>query len=152
MKLAIVIEGVPNSGKTSTIKTLINSYGNKTLSRMKRGWNRIFLNRNFEYLKLDFYCVPASPSETNIKLSQRFPNWQPEVLIVALQVNGQHYSSSQAFLNNHNYNVLRYSMINQSGSQIWERFNQTNRIQKLDNRVDEIVKDIRQFITSNQII
>lgn len=112
MKLAIVIEGVPNSGKTSTIRELINSYGNRTLRVMRRGWNRIFLNRNFTYLKLDFYCVPASPSETNIELNQRFADWRPDVLIVALQINGQHYLSSQNFLNNNNYNILRYSIVN----------------------------------------
>lgn len=152
MKLAIVVEGLPNSGKTSTIRELVNSYGNKTLSVMRKGWNRIYLNRNFEYLKLDFYCVPASPSETNIELSQRFPDWHPDVLIVALQINGQHYISSQTFLNVNNYNILTYSITNQEGNRTWERFDDTNKVDKLRERADEIVEDIKKFISAHGII
>ncbi len=152
MKLAIVIEGHQNSGKTSTIRELINTYGNKSISQMKRGWQRLFLNQTFEYLKLDIYCVPASPSETGIELIKRFPKWKPEVLIVAVQPNGQHYSSSNTFLNNNNYTVLRYSLTNNSGNLDWDRFNQTNKSIKLRNRADEIILDIRNFIKTNNLI
>ncbi|MHC9087455.1 hypothetical protein ACXIHB_01960 [Tenacibaculum sp. IMCC1] len=152
MKLAIVIEGHQNSGKTSTIKELINSYGNKSISQMKRGWQKLFLNSIFKYLKLDIYCVPASPSETNIELIKRFPNWVPEVLIVAVQPNGQHYSSSMSFLTNNNYQILKYSLTNNNGNLDWDRFDSSTKQNKLSNRADEIIFDIRSFINNNNLI
>jgi GTPase SAR1 family protein len=41
MRLAILIIGPQNSGKTSTIKHLIKLYNGKTLTIMKAGWNEI---------------------------------------------------------------------------------------------------------------
>jgi GTPase SAR1 family protein len=152
MKLAILIQGEQNSGKTSTIRELINRQSGKTVSNMRKGWQRIFLNQQFGYLKLDVYCVPASPSETNIKLGDRFQNWNPEVLIVAEQPSGRHYADTLNFLNSNNYNVLTFTIANTSGSLDWERFTNSNRAIKLGNRVNQIVTGIRQFITSNNLI
>ena len=153
MRLAIVIEGSQNSGKTSTIKNLVNCYGNKNISQMKRGWQRIFLNNSFQYLKLNFYCVPASPSETGIELKKRFNNiWIPEVIIVALQPNGKHYSSSNVFLTNNNYSILRYRINNSNGNSDWDRFNNNTKVRKLNNRANQIIGDIRQFINNNNLI
>lgn len=152
MKLAIVIEGNQNSGKTSTIKELVNIYGNKSVSQMKRGWQRLFLNKIFEYLKLDVYCVPASPSETGIELKKRFPNWMPEVLIVAVQPNGQYYSSSYNFLNTNSYHILSYKISNVKGTKDWDRFDNITKSTKLGNRANEIIMDIRKFINTNGLI
>ena len=88
MKLAILILGVQNSGKTSTIKHLINTHSTKTLSIMRAGWNIIYFNSSFMSLRLNFFCVPASPTETNKKLSFRFTTPLPTVLIVAEQSGG----------------------------------------------------------------
>lgn len=152
MKLAILIQGEQNSGKTSTIRELINLQSDKSVSNMRRGWQRIFLNKQFKYLKLDVYCVPASPSETNIKLGDRFPKWMPEVLIVAEQPSGKHYSDTINFLNNNNYNVLNFAISNTNGNSDWERFTNSDRTIKLGNRTNHIVSEIRQFIAINNLI
>lgn len=152
MRLAIVIEGNQNSGKTSTIRELVNIYGNKSVSQMRRGWQRLYINRIFQYLKLNIYCVPASPSETGKPLIKRFPVWIPEVLIVAVQPNGQHYSSSYSFLNTNGYQILSYRINNSKGSGDWDRFDKTTQSIKLQNRADQIITDIRQFINTQGIV
>jgi GTPase SAR1 family protein len=152
MKLAIVIEGDPNSGKTSTIRSLINSYGGKRIRMMRIGWQRLYLNPIFKYLKLDIYCIPSSPSETGIKLIDRFKDWMPEVLIIALQPNGKNYLNSQSFLKNNSYFVLTYSILNQNGILDWERFDNNNKSIKLGGRSNEIINDIRLFINNHKLV
>lgn len=152
MKLAIVIIGMQNSGKTSTIKELINTHSDKTVSKMRKGWQRIYLNNQFKYLKLDIFCVPSSPTESNIKLSERFENWQPEVLIVAEQLNGRHYNDTLNFLNLNGYIILTYRIANIDGPLDWERYTDIDKDTKLNNRVNQIVAEINQFLTNNNLI
>src|SRR5262245_17929263 len=141
MKLAVLIVGEQNSGKTSTIKYLINTYDHKSLSIMKAGWQSIFLNSIFKSLKLNFFCVPASPTETGIDLSERFKDWGwiPEVIIVAEQLNGSKYSNTIDFLKVNNYHVIRFDIDNKGGVQDWQRFDKTNEVLKLKNRANQII-------------
>lgn len=154
MKLAILIEGDRDSGKSSTIKEFINIFGNKNIKQMKRGWQRIYLNPDFKNLKLHVYCVPASPSETNITLSQRFNSWTylPNVLIVAVQPNGQHCQNTKDYLHNHNYNILPFPITNVDGIEDWKRFDNKSKQNKLTNRAGDINQKIRQFIKGNNIV
>ncbi len=152
MKIAILIEGEQNSGKTSTIKELVNRHSDKNNFVMRRGWQRLFLNPEFRYLNLETYCVPASPSETNIKLSDRFEKWMPDVLILAEQLNGQHSTNTNSFLTQNNYTILRYAISNIDGNSDWERFNISDKSLKLTNRVNSIMSDLRNVITSNNLI
>lgn len=152
MKLAILIIGEQNSGKTSTIKHLVNANSNKSLSVMKAGWQSIFLNQAFKYLKLILFCVPASPTETKKPLSVRFAGFIPEVLIVAEQLNGLNHQNTDSFLISNNYTVLRYNIDNIIGSSDWQRFDRNNELLKLNNRTNEIINDIKKFIITNQIV
>ncbi len=152
MKIAVLIVGNQNSGKTSTIRALINTQSKNSISIMRRGWQRIWLNSQFKYLNLDVYCVPSSPSETNIKLSDRFAQWMPDVLILAEQTNGQHYSDTYTFLTQNNYLVLNYQITNSNGTGDWERFDNSNKLMKLNNRVNTIINDLKITIRNNNII
>lgn len=152
MKIVILIEGEQNSGKTSTIKEIINNHSKNTISVMRRGWQRIWLNSQFPYLNMDVYCVPASPSETNIKLTDRFAQWMPDVLILAEQRNGQHYSNTYSFLTRNNYIILRYQLTNSYGKGDWERFDNSNKSIKLNNRANAIINDLRLTIRNNNLI
>ena len=152
MRLAILIIGVQNSGKTTTIKHLVNSHSDKSLSVMRAGWQSIFLNSTFKYLKLNFFCVPASPTETKTKLSKRFPNFLPEVLIVAEQLNGANYSSTLNFLNTNNFTVIAYNLSNTIGKSDWDKFDNTSKSIKLINRTNQIISDIKQFLRINNIV
>ena len=154
MRLAILIVGEQNSGKTSTIKHLINTYGFKTLSVMRAGWNQIFLNSVFKSLRLHFYCIPASPTETGIDLSERFSSWHnlPEVLVVAEQLHGSKLSSTLSFLAANGYHVERFDINNVKGVSNWERYDLTTEKMKLDNRANDIIQQIKSFIISRRII
>lgn len=154
MRLAIIIEGTQNSGKTSTIKELIKLFGFKSLKQMKAGWQQIFLNSIFKSLRIVFYGIPASPSETDIPLSTRFKSWQhlPEVLILAEQIGGQHHANTMAFLAANHYNVQIFTISNSNGINHWERFDNTTKSIKLSKRADEIIDFIKKFIKANSII
>jgi GTPase SAR1 family protein len=152
MRLAILIVGLQNSGKTSTIKHLISAYNGRTLKIMKAGWKDIFLNPLLKSLRLNFYCIPASPTETKIKLSERCATWFPEVLVIAEQAGGANYADTISFLTTNHYHVLRYDILNTNGASDWERFNVSNMSSKLGNRADEIVNDIKQFLKTSGII
>lgn len=103
MKLAILILGERNSGKTSIIKNVITLCNGKSLKIMKAGWNDIFLNTIYKSLRIHFFCVPASPSETNKKLSVRFASFVPDTLIVAEQLGGINYADTMSFLTTNGY-------------------------------------------------
>ncbi len=155
MRLAIVIEGKPNSGKTSTIKELVNVNKDKdqSITRIRQGWQRLVLNKNFQYLKLDAYCVPSSPSETGIELQKRFQEGVPDVLIVAIQTpEGQYHLSSLKFLSSNNYTILRYEIKNDEGSSDWNRFDNSTKSTKLSKRAKKIINDIKEFIKDNRLI
>ncbi|MGV3459065.1 MAG: hypothetical protein ACO1N9_01295 [Flavobacterium sp.] len=100
MRLAILIVGDQNSGKTSTIKHIVELFNGRILKIARAGWKSIFLNSLLGSLKLIFYCIPASPTETKIKLSARFATWTslPEVLVIAEQTSGTNYTDTINFL------------------------------------------------------
>jgi len=152
MKLAIIIEGSNNSGKTSTIKHLVNNYSNRSLNRIKAGWQRIFLNPNFPNLKIDVYCIPSSPSESDNPLSNRFSQWLPDVILVAEQPNGKHYNSTYTFLQSNGFQIITRSINNIDGSGDWERFDVNSSKLKLDNRAEDIINDTIQLLKTNKII
>jgi hypothetical protein len=154
MRLAIVIEGNQGSGKTSTIKELIKLFGFKNLKQMKAGWQQIFLNRIFKSLRIIFYCIPASPSETDLPLSKRFENWEnlPEMIILAEQTGGKHSANTMTFLTANHYQIKIFTILNSSGTNHWEKFNNSTKDVKLSKRSDDIIEFIKNFIKTNSII
>jgi GTPase SAR1 family protein len=154
MKIAIVIWGVQNSGKSSTFKGIVHNYSEKQITQMRRGWQRLFLNSKFKCLKLDSYFFPASPteSETNLENYFKSPNFMPQVLFLAEQINGKNASNTKAFLHTNGYSVFDYFLSNTNGRDIWDRFDNLTEQMKLKARADEIIMDIRDFIKKNQII
>ena len=146
MKLAIVIKGEQNSGKTTTIRELIRLRGGKNISRIKRGFQRLILDKKLICLKLDVFCIPSSPSEQNNPLSNQFPNWKPDVLLVAEQPNGRHFKNTYDFLKENHYEILKFTIHNQAGDSIWERFNNDSKDVKLRDRVTDIIYSINDFV------
>lgn len=150
MKIAVIIVGHQNSGKTATLKEIGRKHANKNPQRTMAGWRILSLYPDsFHALALHAYFVPASPSEANKRLYTRFENWAPEVLFLAEQINGQHYLDTFNFLKEKGYLVLRYDIVNQSGDDIWERFDLKNEKLKLDARVDLIMNDVKNQIGIN---
>lgn len=154
MRLAIIIEGNQNSGKTSTIKELIKLFGFKNLKQMKAGWQVIFVNPIFKSLRITFFGIPASPSETDLPLNERFKNWPhlPEVLILAEQTGGKHSANTIAFLTANHYHIKTFTILNSNGTNHWERFDNSTKSIKLSKRSDDIIDFIKHFIKTNSII
>lgn len=149
MKLAVLIIGLQNSGKTTTLREIVKIHTGKEQKQMKAGWRILSLFPEFHDLTIHSYFIPASPSETNLKISDRFEKLNPEILFVAEQINGQNYSDTMAFLTINNYTILRYDLINREGDNIWERFNEFNKSQRLYDRTNLIMNDIHYQIKIN---
>jgi hypothetical protein len=155
MKLAIIIEGVQNSGKTSTILHFVNQYQNRTLKQLRAGWQNLFINASiFSTLRIIPYIISSSPSESGVKLGQRFQNWKglPDILILAEQSNGKYKLDTETFLRNNGYSIIKHQINNIIGNSDWERFDKSNKALKLTNRSNEIMFDVTSFIKSNNII
>jgi len=146
-RIAIVILGLPNSGKSSTFKHIVLKYGGKKLQRIKRGWQSL---KKINSSILRVYFVPASPTETNIKLEDRFKDWKelPEILFVAEQTDGHNRQSTFDFLDKHEYKILKFELSNQNGDGIWDRFkkNTEEEENKLNDRTREIVSKLKEEI------
>ena len=154
MKLAIIIEGVQNSGKTSTILHFVNQYQIRTLTVMRAGWQNLYLNHLFQTLKVNPYIISSSPSESNNPLPTRFSGWTtlPDLLIMAEQAGGRHQSSTITFLTTNGYSIVTFPISNVTGSLDWERFDSSNQVTKLTNRANEIMNSIKSFIKTHSII
>lgn len=76
----------------------------------------------------------------------------PKVVFIAEQVNGKNAPDTMSFLTTNGYHILQHNLSNQNGTGIWDRFSASDKQSKLDARADEIISDIRAFISSNSII
>lgn len=152
MKLAIVIEGSQNSGKTSTIKHLISQQRGWAVRNMKKGFQAIFLDKNFKALKLHLYCLPASPSETGKTIGGLLPTRRPSAIIVAEQPGGKQYTNTFKFLEENDYTILKYSISEDKNNYPWSKFDNADKDEKLEKRTQQIVCDIKYFIRTNNII
>jgi AAA+ ATPase superfamily predicted ATPase len=150
MRLAVIILGEPNSGKTSTLKHFINKHSQNNLSVLRRGRQQIQLNSQyFSYLKLHAYFLSASPSERNEPLKSILKGRIPEILFLPEQLSDSQFNNSISFLNQNQFTVLTFQINNQVGPSDWEKFNATTEKQKLDSRAYEILAEIRKFRLNN---
>lgn len=95
---AVVVWGYKNSGKTTTLKHLVN--------RTKRLLNKYYMIENIEGDIVNVFIKGNSPSETNCKLGQMFDKSNlPKRLIVAEQINGRHSADTITFLKKNRYQV-----------------------------------------------
>ncbi|WP_282127008.1 hypothetical protein [Marinifilum flexuosum] len=150
MKIAIVILGQQNSGKSTTLRYLVNTYTRKDLSLLRYGWQQLEPFDEIMMLKLHSYFIPASPSETNYKLVDRFKDlgYTPEILFVAEQTDGRHRESTFQFLKENDYRVLKFPLSNEFGEGIWDRFkkNTEEEEKKLNDRTQEIIAKLKEEI------
>lgn len=148
MKLAIVIEGNQNSGKTTTIKHLISQQRGWAVRNMKKGFQTIFLDKNFKALKLHLYCLPASPSETGKTIGELLPNRRPSAIMIAEQPGGKQYANTFKFLEETDYTILKYSISEDKNNYPWSKFDNADKDEKLEKRVNQIIDDIKDLLSS----
>jgi hypothetical protein len=147
-KLAVLIIGNQNSGKTTTIKYFDKTYDeNETLKKYCRvGWRHLQLFKGKLYAVFSLiYFIPASPTETQKPLKKRLGKMLPELLLIAEQKNGKEYNNTIEFLKDNNYKIVEFYTKNNS-SEIWKEWNNRNFENLITRRAVEIGNIFREFI------
>jgi|GEM_PF-1755641 len=153
-KLAILLVGAPNTGKTSTLKEYCEYYENvKFVARFRMGWrwNIMPFKPQYEGLKMPMFFVPSSPTESNRPLKNTIDplKWFPDLLIVAEQLNGHQYANTIDYLRANEYQIKEFILSNTNGINIWDRWvNSVDKDTKLLYRREAIADYIRAFIIS----
>ncbi len=147
-KIAILIVGNQNSGKTTTIKYFDKTYDeNEKLKRYcKKGWRYLELFKGKLHAVLSLvYFIPASPSETQKPLKTYLKKMRPELLLVAEQKYGKEYNNTVTFLNENNYKIVEFHTKDET-NQIWKKWNNKNFENLMEKRAVEIGNAFREFI------
>lgn len=151
-KLAIIILGRPNSGKTTTLKHFCNTYHHKTVTAFKLGWRWGLTPWKPKYngVKIDAYFLPASRTERGEYLKDNIEaiGWNPEFIFMAEQLNGSKYSDTINFLRKHNYHIKEFTLHNVLGPSIWNHYDIADEKLFLTHRTEEIADYVRSFIVS----
>jgi GTPase SAR1 family protein len=150
-KLAIILLGAQNTGKTSTLREYSNYYYHKKVSTFKKGW-RIAISPfkpKFYTVKVFIYFLPGSPTETRIPLADTVEplDWYPDVLLMAEQLNGSEYQNTINYLRAHRYHIKEFKLSDNNGIGIWDRW--TTKLEettKLLYRREAVADYVRNFI------
>jgi hypothetical protein len=152
-RLAIIIVGEQNSGKTTTLKSYCDYYY-EFVNTFKPGWRRTVVpfRPKFETIKIIPFVLPWSPTEKKIPLAKTINiKWLPDVLLMAEQFNGAEYSNTVHFLMKHEYYIKEFNLSNVEGDGVWDRWKKGNKLQedgKIIQRREEVAECIRQFLLS----
>jgi len=153
-KLAILLVGAQNTGKTSTLREYCEYYENIPLgSRFRKGWRwRIAPFRpKYEAVKIVTYFVQSSPTESNKPLSESIDplEWFPDLLFVSEQLGGLQYENTITYLRANDYHIHEFVLSNADGIGVWDRWTTVaDRDTKLLYRREEIADYVRGFILS----
>lgn len=150
-KLAVVLVGSQNSGKTTTIKAFDEQYGEVKGKTYCKAGRRYLQLHKLKALYTYIFFVPASPTETNYSLEKRLNKInpvkpRPEMILMAEQLKGHAYDSTIKFLKSEGYHIEEI-IIGHGGSTIpWKRWDASNKNLLLKNRANEIADIFREFI------
>ena len=148
-RLAVILLGNHNSGKTATIKYFEKKYDK--YGRYKRtcrsGWRHLQLYKEkSDALFTLMYFVPASPTETRNPLKNRLKDFKPELLLISEQINGKEYDNTINFLNSNDYEIVTFELTRKKPENIWGEWNWSNKDEILDQRAALIGNEFRNFI------
>lgn len=157
-RLAIVIIGEQNSGKTSTLREY-SDYYHKPVNTLKKGFRYGVtpFKPKFWSVKIFTYILPSSPTESGIPLKDTIDphDWYPDLLLMAEQTNGVQYSKSIHYLMGNEYHVKQFNISKNIGNEVWDRWNDGDVSMmkaKLLQRREEIAEYIRKFIISKMTL
>lgn len=151
-KLAIMIVGTQDSGKTTTINYFDKEYNwDNSLKRYcKRGRRYLYLYKNVsKSISVEFYFIPASPTETKEPLKDKLKKvGLPQFLLVAEQLGGYQYQNTKDFLETNGYEVEEINISKTYGNGIWEKWRPKDGLDlpKLKSRANEICEHYKKFI------
>ncbi len=148
-RLAVILLGNHNSGKTATINYFDKKYDKH--GRYKRtcrsGWRHLQLYKeSLGVLFTLIYFVPASPTETRIPLKNRLKEFKPELLLIAGQTDGKEYKNTIDFLDSNDYEIVIFELVRKKSESIWGEWNKRNKNEILDQRATLIGNEFRKFI------
>jgi GTPase SAR1 family protein len=151
-KLAIIIVGKPNSGKTTTLKHYCNTYNYQEVTTFKQGWRHGIVPFKEKYfgIKIIAYFLPSSRTEKAEPLESIFKNldWEPDFLFMAEQLNGSEYEKTIRFLREKNYQIKEYVLDENNSDSIWHFYNEVDEKLFQNHRTEQIADYVRQFIHS----
>jgi len=149
-RLAVILLGDHNSGKTATINHFDKKYDKH--GRYKKtcrcGWRHLQLYKErLDALFTLIYFVPASPTETRNPIKNRLRDFKPELLLIAGQTDGKEYKNTIDFLNSNDYEIVTFELARKKSESIWGEWNnKSNKDEILDQRATLIGNEFRKFI------
>lgn len=165
-KLAIVIVGVKNAGKTTTLRYFCDAYHWKTVpKRFKRGWKYGLMpfRGKTDGVKIDAYFLTSSPTEVGIPLKNNInKNFQPDFLFMAEQFNSNYYLDSIRCLWERGYHVKEFFIDhtipteserqmfddNQRYNTVWRRYDKADEALFHSQRTEQIADYLRMYINT----
>lgn len=156
-RLAVILVGAQNSGKTTSIKYFDHEYDEyKRLKKQCRAGGRSLLlhKKSLRALFSYIYFVPASPTETKKSLKSRLKEWRPEMILIAEQIdkgeNWNRYKETKDFLDFEGYEVVEILIGDDARDDIWKKWKESKFEDTMKKRAELIGNHFRIFI-KNQI-
>lgn len=122
-KLAILLIGKQNSGKTTTLKFFCNAYYRKKTTTFKSGWRYSMypFHPKYDGVRINGYFLVSSPTEKHKQIKKTIDklDWMPEFLFMAEQLNGSNYQNTIDFLRSNNYHIKEFILSNNDADSIW---------------------------------
>lgn len=148
-KIAILIIGKQNSGKTTTIIFFDKVYNRdeKLKKYCRIGWRHLQLFKGKLHALFSLiYFIPSSPTETQRSLKKRLGKMRPEFILMAEQINGSEYQNTIDFLTNNDYEIIEFYINRNNSKEIWCEWDNKNMNEILEKRAIEIGNEFRNFI------
>ena len=151
-RLAIILVGAQNSGKTSTLKEYSDHYYGP-VATFKKGWRHGLspFKPKFLTVKVSAYVLPSSPTETRIPLSITLDalDWWPDIILMAEQDGGSEYINTINELRGKDYHIKTFGLTSTVGVETWVRWElKGDEAERLKYRREDIADYIRNFINS----
>lgn len=150
-RLAIIIVGKQDAGKTTTLRHFCNTYDDKTVSTFKQGLRNNFRPFTKENpIKVDAYFLPASRTERATKLADTFNDlgWCPPFMFIAEQLNGAEYNNTIRTLIENKYHIKEFTLYNDNRDSVWHYYSQQDEALIQFHRTEQIADYVRAFIKS----
>jgi hypothetical protein len=165
-KLAIVIVGIRNAGKTTTLRHFCNAYHNKTVhKRFRRSWKYGLMpfRDKTDAIKIDGYFLTSSPSEVRIPLQTTInKGFRPDFLFMAEQYNSDYYADSIRCLWNNGYHVKEFFIDHNIPTEksriklddnciyntVWRKYDKVDELLFHSQRTEQIAEYVRLFINT----
>lgn len=149
-RLAILLVGNQNSGKTTTLKHFCNSYRFHQADVFRQGWRYDLTPFADKYsgVKIVAYFLPSSRTEKSTPLEQTFESleWWPDFLFMAEQLDGAEYQNTIQTLRKKDYHIKEFILSNNNSDTIWHYYNSVDEETFLKYRTEAIAEYVRQFI------